>query len=136
MGTIISLLAISGIFKKDDNLDILPPPPPFPEIGSEETKLEEAEKLLKRSIGRTQRYEYRDAQKVLADFDELLKYLPVKLKAHLEKMKAPITAGVNKLLAAMSRNGGNELRTKIQTAHDSLEKLSFRNRKFRRLKEN
>jgi len=37
-------IMISGIFNKDDNLDILPPPPPFPEIGKEDKKIEEAER--------------------------------------------------------------------------------------------
>ena len=30
------LITISGIFSKSDDLDILPPPPPFPEIGIED----------------------------------------------------------------------------------------------------
>jgi len=33
------LITISGIFSKSDDLDILPPPPPFPEIGKEENKI-------------------------------------------------------------------------------------------------
>jgi len=33
------LITISGIFSKSDDLDILPPPPPFPEIGKEENKV-------------------------------------------------------------------------------------------------
>jgi len=44
-----NLIAISGIFSKDaDDLDILPPPPPFPKIGGEEKELQEAERERKR----------------------------------------------------------------------------------------
>jgi hypothetical protein len=32
---VFRLILISGIFRKDDELDILPPPPPFPEIGED-----------------------------------------------------------------------------------------------------
>ena len=38
------LITISGIFSKSDDLDILPPPPPFPEIGKEAIKVEDARK--------------------------------------------------------------------------------------------
>jgi len=41
---IFDLIAISGIFRKNDDLDILPPPPPFPEIEEEDKKAKEAER--------------------------------------------------------------------------------------------
>jgi len=42
---LINLITISGIFKKDDDLDILPPPPPFPEIEEEEEKVKDVERI-------------------------------------------------------------------------------------------
>tara|TARA_B100001964_G_scaffold8176_1_gene8799 strand:- start:2500 stop:3405 length:906 start_codon:yes stop_codon:yes gene_type:complete len=40
----MDFIVVSAIFKNDDDLDILPPPPPFPEIGKEDKKTEEAER--------------------------------------------------------------------------------------------
>ena len=46
LGSLINLVVISGIFsKKDDDLDILPPPLPFPEIGKESGKAKEAKDI-------------------------------------------------------------------------------------------
>lgn len=43
--SLLNLIAISGIFgKKDEDFDILPPPPPFPHIGEKEKELMEKEK--------------------------------------------------------------------------------------------
>ena len=43
---LINFIAISGIFsKKDEELDILPPPPPFPVIGKENRGAKEARKI-------------------------------------------------------------------------------------------
>jgi len=42
---ILYLTTISGIFRKSDDLDILPPPPPFPEIGKDEKELRAAERI-------------------------------------------------------------------------------------------
>jgi len=42
---IFNLIAISGIFgKRNDDLDILPPPPPFPEFGKDDKELRAAER--------------------------------------------------------------------------------------------
>jgi len=38
---ILNLISISGIFGKKEDLDILPPPPPFPEIGKEDKSVDE-----------------------------------------------------------------------------------------------
>lgn len=46
--SLLNFIVISGIFgKKDENLDILPPPPPFPQIGEKEKDLIESEKRRK-----------------------------------------------------------------------------------------
>ena len=46
---LFSYIIISGIFgKRGESLDILPPPPPFPEIGKEYDVDKEAERLEKR----------------------------------------------------------------------------------------
>ena len=45
---IFKLIAISGIFRKSSDLDILPPPPPFPKI-EEEKKLKEAKEKGRRT---------------------------------------------------------------------------------------
>jgi hypothetical protein len=55
VGDLTKLIAISGIFKKDDELDILPPPPPFPDIGMEETKIKESEKDIKKASKKNNR---------------------------------------------------------------------------------
>ena len=48
LGRLISLAVISGIFsRKGEELDILPPPPPFPEIGAKEDRKKEAVKARK-----------------------------------------------------------------------------------------
>jgi len=44
------IMMISGIFGKSDNLDILPPPPPFPEIGKEEVQVSKTEIKEKRKV--------------------------------------------------------------------------------------
>lgn len=47
--SLMELIAISGIFRKNVDLDILPPPPPFPEIGKELKEIDEiAPKPLKK----------------------------------------------------------------------------------------
>ena len=62
---ILYLIAISGIFKKDNDLDILPPPPPFPEIGmddkaeEEELKRKEKEETRKEKELKERRKEFK-----------------------------------------------------------------------------
>jgi len=45
---IFNLIAISGIFSKSNDLDILPPPPPFPDIGMDEKKPKRAWKVKRK----------------------------------------------------------------------------------------
>lgn len=45
---LLNFIVISGIFgKKDEDFDILPPPPPFPHIGEKEKEMIESEKRVK-----------------------------------------------------------------------------------------
>ena len=47
--SLIGLMAISGIFgSKNEDLDILPPPPPFPDIGIDKKPKDAAEEEWKR----------------------------------------------------------------------------------------
>jgi hypothetical protein len=47
LGRLISIAVISGIFgKTDEELDILPPPPPFPDIGKESGEAKEARRII------------------------------------------------------------------------------------------
>ena len=51
LGHIFNFTIISGIFKKsNENLDILPPPPPFPEIWAEEKTAKEAESYRRKLL--------------------------------------------------------------------------------------
>jgi len=49
-------IIISGIFgKRDETLDILPPPPPFPEIGKEEKKEKDEDRIKEKGGNRKER---------------------------------------------------------------------------------
>ncbi|MEK6949704.1 MAG: hypothetical protein AABX34_05790 [Nanoarchaeota archaeon] len=51
MTIIFTLITISGIFgSRDEDLDILPPPPPFPKIGSKTEEAKAAEKATKEKV--------------------------------------------------------------------------------------
>jgi len=58
-------MMISGIFSKNNDLDILPPPPPFPEIGKEgkeAIKVEETRDKEKREVPRKKEFEKKKSQ--------------------------------------------------------------------------
>jgi len=89
---IINLIAISGIFKKSDDLDILPPPPPFPEIDEELIK-KGPEKLTKREEKRIQRdleRKKREEEKIKPRELELKKREEDKKRREEEKRKREI----------------------------------------------
>ena len=70
--SIFRLIVISGIFsRKEEDLDILPPPPPFPEIGEEIKKTEKTEKQKAKEEKKKQlEEEKRKAQEEKAEQEE------------------------------------------------------------------
>lgn len=56
-------MMISGIFSKNNDLDILPPPPPFPEIGKEEVGVNETRKKEKGEVSRKKEFKKKKIDK-------------------------------------------------------------------------
>ena len=64
---IFNLITISGIFSKSGDLDILPPPPPFPEIGTEYKEAKEVQKVRKQKEKELELQRRREEKEKLAE---------------------------------------------------------------------
>ena len=68
----MELIAISGIFGKSSDLDILPPPPPFPDIGIDKKPKDVAEEAWKRGKQKRETQKKSDAKKEKTKIPKLI----------------------------------------------------------------
>ena len=78
---LISFVTVSGIFRKSDvGLDILPPPPPFPDVEKEIERIKEDKKIMKRGVKQKERNESKYKERKLKERDREIQLKRVKPK--------------------------------------------------------
>ncbi len=133
LGHIFNFTIISGIFKKrNEDLDVLPPPPPFPEIWVEEKTAKEADRARKQQERQGLKGEEKDKRELEKQKAKQEKRGKKKLKGKRAAKKEESLMGPEidelKILSEISQS-------EIQAPAEEPKKISFFEKIFGRKKE-